>query len=152
MSILQWVPGFRRWGRLIRPDSPYNPLSAYITFAPGPVYHLSRLRLIILDSEAQLPRVHARDRYIPRNPQRLGPTSPHDPHVSNAIAELVRPLLPWLQLVAHSLFRRTPSARLRLGGPRHAGLTRPVPRWTFPVSEHPMSHLSRRDWGIFVAG
>ena len=69
VSILQWVPGFRRWGRLICPDPPYNPFATYLR-APGPVYHLSRLRLILLDSEAQLPRVHARGRCTPRNPRK----------------------------------------------------------------------------------
>ena len=52
VSDLQWVPGFRRWGRLICPDPPYNPFATYLP-ALGPVYHLSRLRLILLDSEAQ---------------------------------------------------------------------------------------------------
>ena len=41
----------------LRLDPPYNPFATYLR-APGPVYHLSRLRLILLDSEAQLPRVH----------------------------------------------------------------------------------------------
>lgn len=34
----------------MRPDPPYNPFATYLR-APGPVYHLSRLRLILLDSE-----------------------------------------------------------------------------------------------------
>ena len=77
----------------MRPDPPYNPFATYLR-APGPVYHLSRLRLILLDSEAQLPRVHARGRYTLQNPRRLSPTSPNDPHLSKAIAELVHTLLP----------------------------------------------------------
>ena len=77
----------------MRPDPPYNPFATYLR-APGPVYHLSRLRLILLDSEAQLPRVPARGRYTPQNPRRLGPTSPNDPHLAKAIAELVRTRLP----------------------------------------------------------
>ena len=107
-----------------------QPLSGLFTCAGPWLSHLC-LQLILLDSKAQLPRVHTRDRHTSRNPRRLGPTSPHDPHLSKAIAELVRPLLPWLRLVTHSLFRRTPSVRLRLGGPRHAEFARPVPGWTF---------------------
>ena len=41
------VSGFPRWGRLMRPDSPYNSLAAYL-LVPSPGYHLSRLRLIMV--------------------------------------------------------------------------------------------------------
>ena len=106
-------------------------------FVLSPGYHLSRLRLILVVPARNCHVFTSRDRYTHWNPRRLGPTSTYDPHVSYAIAELVRTLLPLVQLVASSLFRRTPYVRLRLGGLRHAGLARPVPRWTFSGVETP---------------
>ena len=57
------VSGFPRWGRLMRPDSPYNSLAAYSLGCTEP--WLSPLPTLTNhgSSGAQLPRVHARDQY-----------------------------------------------------------------------------------------
>ena len=146
------ISGFSRWGRLIRPDPSYNSLAAYSNVCTEPWLSPLPSPTSPGSSGVQLTRVPVTwPIHTPESSKTRSDKSARSPRLP-AIAELVRTLLLLAQLVASSLLRQTPSFRLRLGPLRHAGLARLVPRCTFLVSRHPLSHPSRQDWGIFIAG
>ena len=85
------ISGFPRLGRLIRPDSPYNSLAAYLR-ALSSVYHLSCPQLILV-VPARNCHVFTMTNTRNHNPRGLGPTSLHGPYPSYTITELLLTLL-----------------------------------------------------------